>query len=196
MKLVQPFRSKELIRSIREELKNRSPRDHALFVLGIYTGLRISDLLKLKVEDVATFEGAKPVIRERLDLREKKTGKGKIILLNPDVRSALKLLLRSGEQKPGYPLFVSRKRDGEGKPKAIGRWQANNIVKRAAKEAGVTERIGTHSLRKTFGYHLYRGGSDVVKLQKLYNHASPQETLSYIGFTQDEFDEVYLKLRF
>jgi len=194
VEFVQPLRSRADIARVKEVLKGKNLRDYVLFVLGIYTGLRISDLLKLRVKDVATREGKKLLVRESLSLREMKTGKAKIIVLNKVARSALKQLLRAGGPDLEAPLFVSRKRGGEGRLQAIQRGQAYHILNRAAREAGITERIGTHTLRKTFGYHNYRKGFDITKLQQIFNHSSPAVTLAYIGFTQDEIDEAYVKL--
>ncbi len=59
---------------------------------------------------------------------------------------------------------------------------------------GIKDRIGTHTLRKTFGYHAYKMGMDLSVIQKLLNHASPSITLSYIGITRDDLDNVYLSL--
>lgn len=57
-----------------------------------------------------------------------------------------------------------------------------------AKEVGLTE-IGTHTLRKTFGYHFYQQYKDVAVLQQIFNHSSPAVTMRYIGITQDIIDE-------
>lgn len=54
------------------------------------------------------------------------------------------------------------------------------------------EKIGTHTLRKTFGYHHYEKFKDVVMLQKIFNHSSTEITLRYIGIEQDEIDESYV----
>ena len=63
-----------------------------------------------------------------------------------------------------------------------------DVTKRAV---GITRRIGTHTLRKTFGYHCYQKYDDVVLLQKIFNHSSPQITLRYIGIEQEDIDAVY-----
>ena len=51
-----------------------------------------------------------------------------------------------------------------------------------------------HTMRKTFGYHAYKKGMDITIIQKLLNHSSPSITLSYIGITRDDLDNVYLNL--
>ena len=80
-------------------------------------------------------------------------------------------------------LFASRKGEGP-----ISRVQAYRILNKAAHDVGLKE-IGTHTLRKTFGYHFYRTNHNVAMLQQLFNHSSPAITLRYIGITQDEIAE-------
>ncbi|EPZ41144.1 tyrosine-type recombinase/integrase [Alicyclobacillus acidoterrestris] len=87
------------------------------------------------------------------------------------------------------PLSLSRK-GGH----ALKRPQACKIINDAARAVGTKENIGTHTLRKTFGYHAYQSGVSLAVLQKLFNHSAPSVTLSYIGITQNELDGVYLNL--
>ena len=69
------------------------------------------------------------------------------------------------------------------------RFAAYYIVRSACKEAGLQEKVGTHTMRKTFGYHHYRKFKDVAILQKIFNHSSPEITLRYIGIEQDEIEK-------
>ena len=87
------------------------------------------------------------------------------------------------------PLFPSRKGNG-----SIKRNQAYKILSEAAHAVGIKDNIGTHSMRKTFGYHAYKTGIDISILQKIFNHSCPSITLRYIGITQDDIDDVYLNL--
>ena len=64
---------------------------------------------------------------------------------------------------------------------------AYKILRDAAAHVGL-ENIGTHTLRKTFGYHFYKQYKNVALLQKIFNHSDPQVTLRYIGIDQDEMD--------
>lgn len=75
--------------------------------------------------------------------------------------------------------------------KTNGKERAYKILNKAARAVGITRRIGTHTLRKTFGYHCYQKYDDVVLLQKIFNHSSPQITLRYIGIKQEDIDVVY-----
>lgn len=74
------------------------------------------------------------------------------------------------------------------------RQQAYRAINGAARAVGICERIGTHTLRKTFAYHAYKQGTDITRIQKLLNHSAPSVTLAYIGITREELDNVYLSL--
>ena len=75
-----------------------------------------------------------------------------------------------------------------GKNKPLDRRTVDWILKTAALECGI-ENIGTHSMRKTFGYHYYKKYKDVAMLMDLFNHSSPAITLRYIGIRQDQRDK-------
>ena len=116
------------------------------------------------------------------------TGKPDCILTGDNLSS--QVIEQSGmKYKEDEPLFISRKNKG-----FLLRQQAYKIINDVAKSVGIKERIGTHTLRKTFGYHAYNNGYDITLIQKLFNHSSPAVTLRYIGITQDEMDNVYLSL--
>lgn len=190
MEIVEPIRRKVDIDMVKTALK-KQPRDFALFVTGINSGLRISDLLQLRIGDVTERGGGRVRVAYSVTLREKKTGKSKSFPLNTAARSALRRYLDDidGDWRPDKPLFKSRK----GGDRPIGRVQAYRILTKAAKAAGL-RRIGTHTLRKTFGYWAYKDGVDVAFLQKILNHRSQEDTLRYIGILQDDLDNVYRKL--
>ena len=67
------------------------------------------------------------------------------------------------------------------------------IINEIAKEAGIEDRIGCHTLRKTFGYHYYKMTGDVVSLQRILCHSYQRETLVYIGVVQENIDESLMK---
>ncbi len=108
MEFVQPIRDVKQIETIKKLLRLRSLRDYCLFVLGINSGLRISDLLKLRISDVS--ERGK--IKDRIRLREKKTNKFKDFPLSNSTKSALKEYLKTREYNENEPLFISRKNKG------------------------------------------------------------------------------------
>ena len=185
MNVVQPIKGAKDINAMKVYLKSKSLRDWALFVLGINSALRISDLLNLNVLDVVDENG---VIRDRILVHEIKTSKAKNFPFNDNVKSALTEYLAT--IKPSQTaLFSSRKGD-----KAITRVQAHRILSEAAEKCGIKEAISCHSLRKSFSNALYENGVDITRIQALLNHSSPKETLRYIGITQAENDEIYKNL--
>lgn len=174
MNKVEPIRDKNKIEVIKNILKKKSDRNYMIFVLGINTGLRISDLLNLKVENVKN--------KSHIIIKEQKTSKNKQFLINSNLRKKLDKYIE-GMADDEY-LFQSR--IGDNKP--LTRFQAYRILSTAGQEAGL-DRIACHSTRKTFGYHHYKRYKDVALLQKLFNHSSPSITLDYIGITQDIIDD-------
>jgi integrase len=176
MNTVDPIRDVEEIKKMKSCLLNFSYRDYLVFLLGINTGLRISDLLNLKVADVKN--------KNQIIIREKKTGKEKKFTLNDAVREEIGKFI---ESKSGDE-FVFQSRRNRANP--LDRVRTYLMLNKAAEEAGLKIRIGTHTLRKTFGYHLYQKTKDVALLQYLFNHKSPSVTLRYIGINQNVADEV------
>ncbi|MBQ8234895.1 MAG: site-specific integrase [Bacilli bacterium] len=181
MKIVQPIRDKNKINEMKIELRKKGTRDYLLFVTGINTGLRISDIIKLKVSDVLN---ADRTVKSHITIIEQKTNKLKKFKINDTL--AREFLEYTKNMKMSDYLFTSRK--GINKP--ITRVQAYRLLNTVALKIELEE-IGTHTLRKTFGYHFYKKSKDVAMLQKLFNHSSPSITLRYIGIEQDEIDEAY-----
>ena len=97
------------------------------------------------------------------------------------MRNAARLYLESRDFTGEQYLFQSKKN-----PQPITRQQAYRIINQAGKEVGIPGKIGTHTLRKTFGYHAYRKGIAISILMDIYNHHSPAETLHYIGIDKNE----------
>lgn len=173
MNFVEPIRDKNVIREIKKYLliKDSSGRNYTLFVLGINVGLRISDLLLLKVKDVRG---------DYINIREKKTGKHKKIKLNKEARKSVSRFIN--DKNDDDWLFASRKGYA-----AISRITAYRILV-DIQETFKLGNLGTHSLRKTFGYHFYKEYKDVAALQIIFNHADSKITLRYIGIEQDGLD--------
>ena len=181
MEIVQPIRDKSKINEMKIELKKNGTRDYLLFITGINTGLRISDIIKLRVLDVLNEDRT---VKSHICINEQKTSKRKRFKINDTL--AREFLEYTKNMKMTDYLFTSRK--GINKP--ITRIQAYRLLNAVASKIGL-EDIGTHTLRKTFGYHFYKKTKDVAMLQKLFNHSSPSITLRYLGIEQDEIDEAY-----
>lgn len=178
-----------------------SPRNRVMFALGILTGRRISDILSLNVSDVAYIDRrGRLCIRNDLEIKEQKTGKFAGIILHPKLRGILSKYLKQRRKKSdtlgallNEPLFKSQKprRNGEYR---ITRRQALRILSECARACGIEGRIGTHSLRKTFGYIQHQNAISIELIQKALNHSSPEITLSYIGITRDDMNEAILSM--
>lgn len=173
MNFVEPIRDKEKLEELKALLKKQSERNGFLFTFGINTGLRISDILPLKVSDVRG--------KSHIVITEKKTGKPKRFKINQSLRQTIDSYTK--EMDDDTYLIASEKR---GKP--ITRVRAYQILNGTARKIGLSE-IGTHSLRKSFGYHFYQRTKDIATLQMIFNHSHPSITLRYIGITQDLIDE-------
>ena len=181
LNLVEPIKDKDTVRNIIDYLKNNSERDSILFLIGIYTGLRISDILKLHVKDV--------VGKNSLNIRDNKTKKINRIEFNPELKKALDNYTKDKDSKE----FLIKSRKGTNKP--IKRGQAYKILKQAAKLYNL-DNIGTHSLRKTFGYHLYEQTKDIIQVQKALNHEDASYTRRYIGIDSEIINKSIKKLRY
>ena len=185
MNFVEPIRDIQKIKTMKSVLRN-NPRNELLFVLGINSALRVSDLLRLRVSDVLDESHN---LKNAVILKEQKTGKTKSFPINDSVRNALKRYFKTQPPRSiDAPLFPSRSGGG-----ALTRKQAWAILQQAGKSIGL-DNIGTHSLRKTFGYHVYRKTNDLAIVQQLLGHSNSSDTLRYIGITQEQLFDAYLDL--
>lgn len=196
----EPIKSESDINALKGYFWNKNLRDYALFVFMLNTGRRISDTLSLDVGDVACMKGGKFCMKDRVQLYEQKTGKYADFPLNDVARRAVSKYLHGRKRRLPKdesmaeflrePLFKSQKprRNGE---KRLRTYSACRIMKQAARACGIDIYIGTHSLRKTFGYSAHSAGKDIADIQAVFNHSSQAVTLRYIGITQEDIDDVY-----
>ena len=157
-------------------------RDYTMIVLGVYTILRISDLLKLQWNHVCDSNGR---FFTHIQVFEQKTGKRKLIALNDKALEALRIL---------YPhrrsAFIFASAYGDHNP--ITRVHAYRLIKTAANKLDMDGCISCHSLRKTLGYFLWKEKNvSPVVIMELYNHDNFETTKRYLGVAQDDLDEAY-----
>ena len=173
IKDVQPIRSKEKIEDMKWSLKKWcGERDYILFLIGINTGLRVGDLLKLKTKDLKR--------KKKIIILEGKTKKPRTISL-ANIYDEVQQYITTLESEW---IFPSRKGN-----KPITPTQAYRQLNKAASMVDINEGIGTHTMRKTFGYWFYKQTKDVAKLQAILNHSHPEITLRYIGITDEEIEK-------
>lgn len=189
MRYVEPIRSRAEIDAVLSAFSGKlAARNRALFLLGITSALRISDLLALRWTDVLDLEdynsghGSTLTFCASVEVRERKTGKRKVFPLGSTVAGALGEWRRVNR---GEWIFSN---DSGGAP--ISRVQAWRVLSRAAALAGL-KGIGTHSLRKTWGYHARRNGVSIALIMEALNHSSEGVTLRYLGFTWEEVRAAY-----
>jgi len=174
---VEPLRSdKEINEFLFFLRRTRHPeRDVFLFKLGINTGLRMSDLVSLKVKDITGTTTPK--------IREQKTGKIRTLFLE-NLQQEITTYIEGKE--PDSWLFPSQQLD-QGHIKVNTVYQCYQKVAQQLKRSD----IGTHTIRKTFGYHYYRATRDIATLMEIFNHASQQITKRYIGIREEEIGETF-----
>ncbi|MDR2355904.1 MAG: tyrosine-type recombinase/integrase [Clostridiales Family XIII bacterium] len=188
MAVTEPIRNKHQVRELSNYYLQRGQlRNCCLIVLGVHTALRVSDLLRLTWEDVYDF--ARRCVRESIIITEKKTGKTRIIALNGNAMRTLALYAAQAAKRGDFLIANARTK------KAISRIQAYRII-RAAAEALRIGRVSCHSLRKTFGYHAWKSGISPAVIVEIYNHSSFSVTKRYLGVTQDDQNEAYMRLSF
>lgn len=168
-------------------------KDKLLFILGINLGIRASDIRTLKWN---FFFNDNHEWREFYTICPQKTAnKHKFVKLffNESVKQAIKEYTDKYpiEDYEGY-LFTARNNN----PITVQTiW---NMLKDVSSNAGIDKNIGTHSLRKTWGYHCWNNAEDknkaLIILQRCFNHASPQITLRYIGLVDNDIRDMFMSV--
>lgn len=176
---VEPIREIKDIKAIRKML-NGNRMYQALFTIGVNTNLRASDLLNITAGHVRRL---KPM--EEIEIREQKTGKMRRITLNKACIDAITELLASKPYKDDDPLFIGQR----------GRLtvpSVHRLVKSWCKEINLPGNYGSHTLRKTWGYHQrVTFGVGLPELMECFNHSTQRQTLQYLCVQPEEIRNVY-----
>lgn len=175
-------------------LKKKQYRNFLYVIIGVSTGLRGSDIVKLKWNDILYSTGEfKPP--EEAWVQERKTGKFRYLVFNDDVKKAVKFYLEKtgirpnylDDTDPDYYVFKKTRHNAHyDDVPYISRKSMGDIIKRASLHLRIPYNVNTHSLRKTFGYRFYKKTNDIVMLQHILNHSSPETTLRYIGILAED----------
>ncbi len=186
---VAPIRDRDAIARIKDNLVGH-PRDLCLFTLGINTAYRANELLSITCGQVAHAHPG-----DVLELRERKTRKHRAITLNHTAIAALRAWLAvHPNAKDTSPLFRSRS------GRALTVSTVSNMVKGWCEKANLSGNYGSHTLRKTWGYHQLRQNTDTKPqmvlpiLMHAYGHASQEQTLDYLCIQSDEVSNLFMQL--
>ena len=193
MNFAEPIRNRKKIAQIKNQLRGQQRyRDLLLLVVGINTALRISDLLQLRI---GHFIDDHKRVRQRFWIKEQKRNKRHEVVINQSIRESL------GEYLEAYPgvaddpenfAFFNTKMNGYSEP--IKRGQAWKLIVSICNDVGLRGNYGTHSLRKTWGFHARMQGVDLALIMHKLNHESIAYTKRYLGITDDEPQAVAQRL--
>jgi integrase len=186
MSTVQPIRDPRVIEGIKHYLRARSLRNYLFFCFGIYSGLRVSDLRTLKVGMVKGTH---------IQIVEKKNKNKKRFIIHPAIRDDLNRFI-AGKKDDDF-LFPSRqiKTKSRLKDQPFDRSTAYRMLNDAAKQFGLSE-IGTHTMRKTWGYMLYtQNPHNIALLMDMFGHKEEATTLRYLGLTNDILDAAIIRMK-
>lgn len=199
----EPIKDLADIKRVTEYLiQNGRYRDNMLFIIGINFGLRISDLLRLRfcdiINDDLTFKTTFSILEQKTKNTRAKR-KNRHITINSAVADAVMLYLSHTNLKCSLGDYIFRGESNRSdKTKPLHRASADTILKNIAEELQLSNKMSTHSLRKTFAYHqMVMSNNDPRKLlllQKMFGHSSVAQTLDYIGITNEEIQKAYLEL--
>lgn len=198
----EPIKSLEDIERIQAYLlANGRYRDNMLFIVGINMGLRVSDLLQLRfahlINEDNTFKTTFPIL-EKKTKNTRKVKRNRYISINNAVADAVILYLEHNPSKLDDYMFRSESNRGSNQNKPMSRMSVDRIMKEIGDALNLDNRMATHTLRKTFAYHqMVMSNNDPRKLlllQKMFGHSTAAQTLDYIGITNEEIEEAYLKL--
>lgn len=199
----EPIKDVNTLRLISEHLiRNKRYRDNMIFILGINFGLRVSDLHNLRFAHIInpdlTFKDSFPILEQKTETT-RKSKKNRYITINSAVMDAVELYL---EHNPNCSindyLFRCESNRAKNSNKPLTTRSFEDIIKKIKNELGLSEKLCTHSLRKTFGYHQMAmsnfSNDKLLLLQQMFGHSSVTITLKYIGITDEDIMKECQKL--
>ncbi len=169
-------------------------RDRCLFLLGVKSGFRISEILSLRLG--AIYQFGRVVERVTVERRfMKRQLEGRTVLLHPEARRAVAAWVREmrrwGKITAESPVFFSHRNP----MRAISRISAYRLLKEVFRKCKMPGKLGTHCMRKTFAARVYENlGHDLFKTQRALGHQSVDSTVHYLSFRQEEIDAAILAL--
>jgi integrase len=189
----RPLRPEE-IAEVRQSFGGRYQwRDRALFLVGLYTGFRITELLSIRWHDcVRQGQVTAALSVERRHMKQKH--RGRTVALHPEARAALARWYADDQPATGA-LYVFRSRKGANRP--LRRQTAWQILMDAYTSCGMSGRLGTHSLRKTFALAVHEQlGRDLYRTQQALGHANIGSTIHYLPVAEAEIQQAIVSVSY
>lgn len=177
MELVYPITNRRQLDDMADYLYNKSLRDYIMFEIGINIGIRVTDFTQQKVQFYR--EACEKGFVEMIPKKTAKYNKKVVVPINKDLNKLIQEYIKDKNDTDW--MFPSRK-----KGYSITREQVYRILNEAAVAVGITDNIGCHSMRKTFGYWHYYYNHDIRLLMDIFNHSSEEVTLRYIGVSEEK----------
>lgn len=181
---VQAVKDLDKVKLISYLLEKRYSKQMAdIWNIGLNLALRISDLLSIKFDDIHD---------DRLLIHESKIGKLANIQLN---NKALTTIKQIRKEHPTHIYLFQSYRNQQAMntaPRPLSRRAVSESFAMIGQEVNIA--LGTHSMRKTRGYHLYKATNDIARVMKMFRHSSEGVTLRYIGITQEDVDKDFVEL--
>lgn len=191
---VFPIKSRDQLNEMASWLRANADHKYLLaFILGINLGLRANELLELKCSDIFFPDGTIRCIMDdctnttdRISVYQEKVNKRRGLYLNDSCVHAIQWYYDDNINHYHDGFIFSSREGGHIEVDTL-----RKVLKKAAKACGIKQNIGTHTLRKTFGYLHYQTNHDIVFLQRLFGHSSALITMRYIGIADEEEKKAY-----
>lgn len=181
MELVEPIMDRDKLDAMADYLYNKNKRDYVMFEIGINLGIRVTDFTKQRV--CFYRQACEKGYIDFTPSKTKRYGKKVHLPISEDMNALIRSYIKDKDDNEW--MFPSRK-TLNGEQISITRQQVTRILDEAAREVGIKENIGAHSMRKTFGYWHYKYNNDIRMLMEIFNHSSEAVTLRYIGVSNEE----------
>lgn len=191
-------RQEDIINMANWLMENKSKKYVLAFVLGINVGLRANELLSLRMNQLFWPDGSVRFITDLedtsdgIEILQSKTKKYRTIFLNAECKAALEWYFPVRGACLYSEDFLFSSREGG----SIHVDTLRKVLKDAAEACNIKQNVGTHTMRKTWGWHQYKyncckAGMDITMLQRAFGHSSPEVTLRYLGITDEEDKALY-----
>ncbi len=193
---VEPIRDLNAIEDLKA-LLSKCPRDYCLFTLGINTAFRASELVSIKVGQVTHLKAS-----DKLTVRQSKNGKTRTVTINDKALEAIQKCLKNHPHldNPFAPLLYSKTTSKHLKPNTISKY-----MKGWCKRIGIVGNYASHTMRKTWGYHVYRNyyyhqqidqkktRHVIAELMVAYGHATERQTIEYLCIEDQDISRLYME---